>query len=91
LLDGGSVSPEDQRHLHEIRIANCHHGNDYERILRNTAKLFDHGATLLVGTDAIGLEPLVEGLGEHYEMYLIREALDRYSATTRGQRPTWRP
>ena len=70
--------------LDEIRIANCHRGTDYERILRNTAKLFDHGATLLVGTDAVGLEPLVEGLGQHYETYLIREALDRYSTTAKG-------
>lgn len=70
--------------LDEIRIANCHQRNDYERILRNTAKLFDNGATLLVGTDAIGLEPLVEGLGEHYETYLIREALDRYSTSAKG-------
>jgi hypothetical protein len=70
--------------LDELRIAACSKRNDYERILRNTARLFDHGATLLAGTDAIGLEPLVEGLGVHYETYLIREALDRFSSTAKG-------
>ena len=40
---------------------------------------------LLTGTDATGLEPLVEGLGVHYEAYLIREALDRYSSKAKGQ------
>ena len=83
-LETGDVLPY-LNALDEIRIAACHPQNDYERILRNTAKFFDHGAILLTGTDAIGLEPLVEGLGVHYEAYLIREALDRYSLKAKGQ------
>ena len=83
-LETGDVLPY-LNALDEIRIAACHPQNDYERIFRNTAKLFDHGAILLTGTDAIGLEPLVEGLGVHYEAYLIREALDRYSLKAKGQ------
>ena len=71
--------------LDEVRIAACHSLNDYERIFHNTAKLFDHGALLLTGTDATGLEPLIEGLGVHYEAYLIREALDRFSSKAKGQ------
>ncbi len=83
-LETGDVLPY-LNALDEIRIAACHPLNDYERIFRNTAKLFDHGAVLLTGTDAFGLEPLVEGLGVHYEAYLIREALDRYSLKAKGQ------
>lgn len=83
-LETGDVLPY-LNALDEIRIAGCHTQNDYERIFRNTAKFFDHGAILLTGTDAIGLEPLVEGLGVHYEAYLIREALDRYSLRAKGQ------
>jgi imidazolonepropionase-like amidohydrolase len=82
-LETGDVLPY-LNALDEIRIAGCHTQNDYERIFRNTAKFFDHGAILLTGTDAIGLEPLVEGLGVHYEAYLIREALDRYSLRAKG-------
>jgi hypothetical protein len=70
--------------LDEMRIAACGGRDDFERVFHNTAKLYDHGAMLLVGTDAFGLEPLVEGLGVHYEAYLIREALDRFSTTARG-------
>ena len=71
--------------LDEIRIAACAGPAGFERVFHNTAKLYDHGATLLVGVDAFGLEPLIEGLGVHYETYLIREALDRYSRNARGQ------
>lgn len=74
--------------LDEVRIAACHGGNDHESVLRNAARLFDHGAILLVGVDAMGLEPLVEGLGAHYEAYLIREALDRYSSRAKGRAAT---
>jgi len=71
--------------LDEMRIANCGGGADFERVFRNTAKLYDQGATLLVGTDAEDFSPLIEGLGLHYEAYLIREALDQFSTTARGQ------
>jgi imidazolonepropionase-like amidohydrolase len=71
--------------LDEMRIANCGGPADFERVFRNTAKLYDQGATLLVGTDAEDFSPLIEGLGLHYEAYLIREALDQFSTTARGQ------
>jgi imidazolonepropionase-like amidohydrolase len=74
--------------LDELRIGACGGRADFERVLRNTAKLYDHGVTLLVGTDAFGLEPLIEGLGTHYEAYLIREALDRYSRRAHGREAT---
>lgn len=71
--------------LDEVRLAGCYRGGvDAERLLRNTARLFDHGAVLLAGTDAEALEPMVEGLSLHHEMYLIREALDRHSTRARG-------
>jgi hypothetical protein len=71
----------------ELRLAGCYDGGpgpDPERLLRNTARLFDHGTVLLAGTDAEALEPMVEGLALHYEMYLIREALDRHSTRAKG-------
>jgi hypothetical protein len=71
--------------LDEIRIAACGGPAGFERVFHNTAKLYDQGVTLLVGVDAFGLEPLIEGLGVHYETYLIREALDRYSRNARGR------
>lgn len=71
--------------LDEIRIAACGGPAGFERVFHNTAKLYDHGVTLLVGVDAFGLDPLIEGLGVHYETYLIREALDRYSRNARGR------
>jgi imidazolonepropionase-like amidohydrolase len=70
--------------LDEMRMAACGGPDDFERVFRNTAKLYDHGAMLLVGTDALGFDPLIEGLGVHYEVYLIREALDRFSTTAKG-------
>ncbi len=72
--------------LDELRLAGCYGGGgpDPERLLRNTARLFDHGTVLLAGTDAEALEPMVEGLALHYEMFMIREALDRHSARARG-------
>lgn len=72
--------------LDELRLAGCYGGGgpDAERLLRNTARLFDHGTVLLAGTDAEALEPMVEGLALHYEMFMIREALDRHSTRARG-------
>jgi imidazolonepropionase-like amidohydrolase len=71
--------------LDEMRIAACYGGHaEFERIFHNTAKLYDQGAMLLAGTDADGFNPGIEGLGVHYEAYLIREALDRYSTTAKA-------
>jgi imidazolonepropionase-like amidohydrolase len=71
--------------LDEMRIAACYGGHaEFERIFYNTAKLYDQGAMLLAGTDADGFNPGIEGLGVHYEAYLIREALDRYSTTAKA-------
>jgi Amidohydrolase family len=71
--------------LDEMRIAACFGGHtEFERIFHNTAKLYDQGAMLLTGTDADGFNPGIEGLGVHYEAYLIREALDRFSRTAKG-------
>lgn len=71
--------------LDEMRVAACFGGNaEFERIFHNTAKLYDQGAMLLAGSDADGFNPGIEGLGVHYEAYLIREALDRFSKTAKG-------
>jgi hypothetical protein len=73
--------------LDEIRVASCRKrpGPEFERVFRNTAKLHDHGVMLLAGADAGEVDPVIEGLGLHYEAYLIREALDKFSTTAKGQ------
>ncbi len=73
--------------LDEIRVAACGTwpGPDFERLFRNTAKLYDHGVMLVTGADAGEVDPLIEGLGLHYEAYLIRDALDKYSTSAKGQ------
>jgi imidazolonepropionase-like amidohydrolase len=73
--------------LDELRLAGCYGGGpspDPERVWRNTARLFDHGTVLLAGTDAEALEPMVEGLALHHEIYMIHEALDRHSTRAKG-------
>jgi imidazolonepropionase-like amidohydrolase len=73
--------------LDEIRVASCRKrpGPEFERLFQNTAKLYDHGVMLLAGADAGEVDPVIEGLGLHYEAFLIREALDKYSTTAKGQ------
>lgn len=73
--------------LDELRLAGCYGGGpgpDPERLLRNTARLFDNGTVLLAGTDAEAQEPMVEGLALHYEIFMIHEALDRHSTRAKG-------
>jgi hypothetical protein len=82
-LETGDVLPY-LNALDEMRIAHCDGPDDFRRVFHNTARLYDHGAMLLVGTDAADFSPLIEGLGVHYEAYLIREALDQFSKTAKG-------
>ncbi len=74
--------------LDEIRLLNCT-GPDKKpyrqpRVFQSVAKLYDHGAILTTGSDAEMLEPVIEGVGVHYETYLIREALNLYSKNAKG-------
>lgn len=70
--------------LDEIRIASCgppsEGSSEFETIMKNVAAIADSGLSMLIGVDA-GDEifPLIEGLGVHTEMYVMREALLRYS------------
>ena len=70
--------------LDEIRMASCIAPSDklvnYEILFQNVAALADDGVMLLSGVDGGDeIAPLVEGLGIHFEMAMLKTALKRYS------------
>ncbi len=72
----------------EMRLLSCgSRGNkaEDEITLAKVAKVYDFGAYLLAGTDPDTTSSAIEGLGIHYELYLIREALKRYSSRVKNE------
>ncbi len=72
----------------EMRLLSCgSRGNpsEDEVILQKVAKVYDFGAKLLTGIDPDTTSSAIEGLGVHYELFLIREALVRYSEKIKSE------